>query len=584
MEQLPQVERAQGARPRRRAGRTDQLTIVAQDPLIRDRGGEVLTARVRVPGDRFEDGPRTHRFHVVDYDGGAGTLRPPTRLVAEGRRGVQTLVDQFPGGDPDLLESEAAFGFHAQNVYAVAARTLARFERSLGRRLPWAFGGHQLFLVPHAFAEANAYYAGDDRAIYFGYLPSDGGRSVYTCLSHDIVAHETTHAVLDGLRPRFEEPGLPDQAAFHEAFADIVALLSVLSIREVVERLLGPQDARGRIPEYRVSEAELMNSALFGLAEQLGEATLGERGSALRRSVRLVVSPTVWKTDPAYNEPHRRGEVLVAAIMQTLLTMWRRRLRPLIHGGGLDRARAAEEGAKSADHLLGMAVRAIDYCPPLEFEFADFLDAALVSDAELAPDDEHRYRAALTRVFRQFGIGRPTDPMVDLSSVRRLPRYQSLNFAALRSDRDEVFRFIWANADRLGIDRRWYLYVQDVRPTTRVGPDGMVVNETVAEYVQFLDGTGKELGNLGVTVPPVCGQVEIRILGGGVIVFDQFGKAKYHRLKRLDDWDRQSRRLEYLNSNGLRDGSQRLGFSFGTRRGQRFAEFHAPNSRAGEGW
>jgi hypothetical protein len=574
-------------RPRRHTGRTHELTIVAQDPLIRDRehGGEVLTAKVRVPFDRLEVGPRSHRFHVVDYDAGAATLHPPTRLTADSPSGAQTLVDQFRGGDPDLVQSQEAFGFHAQNVYAIAARTLARFERSLGRRLPWAFGGHQLFLVPHAFAEANAYYAGDDRAIYFGYLPGEGGRTVYTCLSHDIVAHETTHAVLDGLRPRFDEPGLPDQAAFHEAFADIVALLSVLSIREVVERLLGPADpVTGRIPAERVSGRNLMESALFGVAEQLGEATLGERGSALRRSVTLVASPTSWRTDPAYDEPHRRGEVLVAAIMQALLAMWLRRLQPLVHGGGLDRARAAEEGAKSADHLLGMAIRAIDYCPPLEFEFADFLDAALVADAELAPDDEHEYRASLRRVFRRFGIGPPAEPMVDLSTVRRLPRYESLNFTALRSDRDEVFRFIWANADRLGIDRRWYLYVQDVRPSTRVGPDGLVVNETVAEYVQFLSGSGKELSNLGVTVPAAGNQVEIRLLGGGVIVFDQFGRAKYHRLKRIDDWDRQSRRLAYLYRNGLRDTRDRLGFSLGTRHGQRFVEFHAPNSRAGESW
>ena len=63
----------------------------------------------------------------------------------------------------------------------------------------------------------------------FGYSAPDG--HTYFCLSHDIVVHETTHALLDGLRDSFIEPSSPDQAAFHEGFADIVALLSVFSLR-----------------------------------------------------------------------------------------------------------------------------------------------------------------------------------------------------------------------------------------------------------------------------------------------------------------------------------------------------------------
>ena len=70
------------------------------------------------------------------------------------------------------------------------------------------------------------------KALLFGYFPAVArtagrhlpGGMVFTCLSHDIVAHETTHALLDGLHRRFLEPTNPDVLAFHEAFADIVAL------------------------------------------------------------------------------------------------------------------------------------------------------------------------------------------------------------------------------------------------------------------------------------------------------------------------------------------------------------------------
>ena len=115
--------------------------------------------------------------------------------------------------------------FHAQHTYAIVMRVLARFEFALGRRVKWGFHGHQLHIAPHAFCEANAFYSKEDRALYFGYFWNKKKEPVFTCLSHDIVAHETTHALLDGLRNRYSDPSGPDQAAFHEGFSDVVALL-----------------------------------------------------------------------------------------------------------------------------------------------------------------------------------------------------------------------------------------------------------------------------------------------------------------------------------------------------------------------
>lgn len=568
--------------------RARQVTIIAQDPRVRDAEGRVVRARVSVPAEWLEPGPRGQRFHVVDYDASAQRLRAPVDLTDPDEQ--QALArpwscrDRF--AEVSDAELEASAQFHAQNVYAIAARTLAVFEFALGRRLSWAFPGHQLYLVPHAFAEANAHYAGDDQGVFFGYLQAGDGSWVYTCLSHDIVVHEVTHAILDGLRPRFIEPSLPDQPAFHEAFADIAALLSVFSVRELVEAVLGMPDDQGRIPADSAEEEALASSALFTLANQFGEALSGVRGSALRRSLNLPADEQ-WKQDPDFEEAHRRGEVMVAAILRTLLDMWTRRLQALTNGRRLDRERAAEEGATAADHLLTMAIRAIDYAPAVELEFADFLDALLVSDEVVAPDDRHGYRQSVLESFRRFGIVQPEQRIVDVA--RRPLSYAYLNVAALRADPDEVFRFIWQNAELLEIARDYYLRVRAVRPSVRLGPDGLIVHEVVADYEQTLNLNVEQLrsdpqfGELEVP-EGLAPETQVQFWGGGTLIFDQFGIAKFHQRKPLDDWGRQSRRLHYLAGHGYFDREGRLGFSLGTPQGLRFAVFHQPDTRAGEGW
>jgi len=66
---------------------------------------------------------------------------------------------------------------------------------------------------------------------------------VFTCLSHDIIAHEVTHAIIDGIRTYFTEPTNPDVLAFHEAFADLAALFSHFShqdaVLDTIQRLAG---------------------------------------------------------------------------------------------------------------------------------------------------------------------------------------------------------------------------------------------------------------------------------------------------------------------------------------------------------
>ncbi len=554
------------------------LRVVAQDPTVIGDDGGILTATVRVPWSRMEDGPRGPRFHVVDFDVSAGRYLLHPKLPD--KDGYVEASDQ------QLVQD---FAFHAQQVYAVASRTLATFESALGRRLAWGFSGHHLYLVPHAFAEANAYYSVEDRSLLFGYLPPVGDRApVYTCLSHDVVVHETTHAVLDGLRRRFLEPGLPDQAALHEGLADVVALLSVFSMRPVVEQALGPADRNGRISGRNLTLSKLRRGVLAGVAEQIGQVLTGGRG-ALRRSA-LDPPPANWASLPQFAEPHRRGEILVAVVLDVLLDIWLKRLVALFPPGDdptrstLDRSRAAEEGAKAASHLLTMLIRGLDYLPPVEFELPDLLYGVLLADVAVAPDDDLRYRDMLVDRFAQAGIVVPDDWAEKTLDAEAPLSYLGINFAALRADRDEVHRFLWQNAHRLGLETDYYTLVETVLPSQRIGPDGLIVSETVATYVQMLDLQAGELErvsslNLPEGVEP---DTPVQVFGGGTLVFDQFGHLRLHLHKDLGDWWRQMRRLEYLHRTGRRDTTARLGFSDGAARGQVFAELHNTELTTGE--
>jgi hypothetical protein len=149
-----------------------------------------------------------------------------------------------------LEPSESDPQFHQQMVYAVAMRTLEQFDRALGRIVD--FRGHRrLRLVPHAFRGSNAFYHPALRAVLFGCFPASEdspgenppGQTIFTCLSHDIIAHEVTHAIVDRLRPFFNIATNPQVRAFHEAFAGIIAVFQRLTFRDLVQRAL--QDARG---------------------------------------------------------------------------------------------------------------------------------------------------------------------------------------------------------------------------------------------------------------------------------------------------------------------------------------------------
>lgn len=397
----------------------------------------------------LEPGPVGEYLEVVDVDPASNRLYPPV-----------DLDDHHLLAQDGLAPSLGTPQFHQQMVYAVAMTTIRHFEEALGRSALWAIGGlredgsktyeyvPRLRVYPHALREANAYYSPTKRALLFGYFPAQPahrgdalpGGLVFTCLSHDVVAHETTHALLDGMHRRFAEPSNPDVLAFHEAFADLVALFQHFSF---------PAALRHQIARTR---GDLAGESLLGqLAQEFGRGTGGH--GALRDALGTVHDDGRWRPtapDPSAldrtPEPHRRGSILVAAVFGAFVRIYRERTARLLRiatgGSGVlpdgalppDLVDAlAGEASKAASHLLRMCIRALDYCPPVDVTFGDYLRALITADHDLVPADEHRYRIALVEAFRSWGIYP--------EGVRNLSQ-EALLWAAPRADELDALRSV----------------------------------------------------------------------------------------------------------------------------------------------
>ena len=514
---------------------TRWVTVLAMDPsLIVD--GKLLRMKIEIPNEALDDGPRGYRAHIVDYDSTTDTFYRPLKIQKRWNREDQSPLDPFEKlTDRQLLASPA---FHSCMVYAIVMKTLARFEYSMGRRVGWSFGGHQIQIAPHAFCDANAFYAKEAQGLFFGYFPAlDGKNQIYTCLSHEVVAHETTHALLDGLRERYTDPSSPQQAGFHEGFADIVALLSTFSAESLVARLVDlglPHTDRLEIKASGVTPKKLRNSALVGLAAQMGAEISGVRGQALRRSVQLEPRKD-YLASPEYEEPHSCGEVLVAAVINAYLDIWISRMVAL-GKTKLNRQRAAEEGAEIAERVLTVCIRAIDYCPPTDLQFSDFARALLTVDMELNPvDDKYSMRTKLFHWFIEFGIledqparrGREPGTWDPPESPEQF-LYDRTHFDSMKSDKDELFRFLWENRQLLKLNEDAQTRVCSVRPCIRAGRDGFILRETVVEYVQQITLFARELDRRGIQTPEdMPGHTEVTLYGGNVLIFDEYGHVKY---------------------------------------------------------
>jgi hypothetical protein len=561
-----------------RAPLSRPLRIYTLDPSVSDRVGGVAT--VLVPYEKLEPGPTGALFKLV-----ADGAPPP--LVSE----PLDLDDPYLLLSSGLSPTPANGRFHLQMVYAVCSLTVAAFRRALGREIAWATappadnGPLRLIVRPFGFEGPNAGYSREAGDLSFGFFTARGKRAgftlrdgvVCTSLSHDIIVHETTHALLDGLRSSFMDPTNVDVPAFHEGFSDLVALFLHFSYTDVVEAAI--RQSRGSIGR---------GSVLADLAREFGYARSEKgRASALRSGIDVESvaafdsdippdesgGPTCYDPDL---EPHALGSVLVSAVFEAFTTIVKRKTERLFRIAGLDPASSqaqlndalvkaiAQEASDVATQFLNICIRAIDYCPPADMELGEYLRALITADADLERSDKWGFREALMRSFRRRDIFPDHVRFMTEDAVRWQPPSRSLRIPALAfrrlrfegdpgrpaSERElgrqanALGRFVTdpANVDLFhlvsprnppkGVVQAPPALVQSVRVSRRAAPDGQVVFDLIGEITQ-------------TCTVNVRGQM-FDMTGGSTVVIDPEGRVRYSIFKRLTSDRRRERQLHAM--------------------------------------
>ncbi len=265
-------------------------------------------------------------------------------------------------------------------------------EDALGRRVHWAFGDHPLVVAVRFRRGKNARYFRKKRGIGFYYFDTDAGDRVYTAGSPDIVAHETSHAILDGIAPDLYHSPLPDALAIHEAVADLTALFLTFKMNDFTDHLL------------TITDGDLRAAKEFGwIAEQFG-AEVAQSGE--QHYLRSLYSEYSLNADwgiPANRDNHYElSQVFSGAVFSALIAEFERE----------EQAPGNEDQGKglslfiAASKIRRLVCRGLDYLPPAEITLFDLAYAIITADEVAFPEAaDSMIRNSLMQALIKRGIG-----------------------------------------------------------------------------------------------------------------------------------------------------------------------------------
>jgi hypothetical protein len=467
---------------RKRLGVLMPVDVYVQDPLLAESDAELALNQIHVAREPdLMDGPVSARIAVVDAGEEPVKWDADNRRFAISRNGTLEPLTREHIGEPQ---------FRQVNVWAVIQSVLDMYEATwvLGRSVPWAFEGNRLVVVPHAGVWQNARYVRSKKAIECFYFDSGGKRS-YTCLSHDIVAHETGHAILDGLRPYYFPVTSMQTRAFHEFVADLTAIMSSMRNNDLRWAVAAQTDGD-------LSTDNLISS----LGEEFGTYALG------RPYLRSALNPVTTEELENSQDPYAWSQVLTGAMFEILCAMV---------------GKLREEGRTPKDALWRgfgrwrrAALQPLDYLPPVDVQLGDYADAVLRADQVADPVDPDGYRPLMRKVFEQRGLPLSAD-------LTDRVYFYPYDIGRLSQSRTDAYHFLNENRRQLCIPAAQDIAVADLYQTDKADMgQGKLSREVVLQYIWRepveLQGAGFD---------KFAGQ-QVGLLCGGTLVFDERGNLK----------------------------------------------------------
>lgn len=285
---------------------------------------------------------------------------PRDARIASGDPGISPVE---PNAFGDFVTMPDTPQFDAVHTFAVVRQTLTMYQRSLSSAgaempLPWQWNSSidtaPLHIFPHGLPNVmNAFYSRSQNCLKFGdFVPSGQKERVFTCRSFDIVAHETGHAVLDGLKPHWLLADAPPQTGgLHEAFGDLTAIFLALSQLDQCEAVVAQTKARLHDKTFLADIAEQFGLALggtTGLRNADNDLTLSEAGTQV----------------------HAISQVFTGAVYDILADIFALERNPVFEDDAAVLHRVAA-------WLRGLVLRALVAAPDIAATYADVVNEML---------------------------------------------------------------------------------------------------------------------------------------------------------------------------------------------------------------
>lgn len=452
-----------------KTGKIIKVSVLPQDPAV---GPEET---IEFPQEKIGNKLSGERVQVVETN-------PKFALAKPDSNGDYI----FKAGTPQSAQV---------NSYVTVYRTLDMYEEFIGYMIFWAFGGQKLLDLPHQKEWRNAYYSRNEQSVNFGYFYSDKLKKVVrTAESSDVVSHETGHAVLDALRPDYISTfSGKETMAFHEAFADITAMLLALTNENNLKAILAENkgDFRKESLLSRISEE-------FGKAKHLDD---NDPANDDKIYLRTAINNFTYKDpnslpggkdeDKLTSEPHNFSRLFTATVYDCLEGFFKQNLAE-----APDRLTALKTAGSRLGEIFACAAQR---CPITKCKYKDIALAMLEVDKRLTGG---KYQEVMKKIFLARKILNAND-----LKAKALPE---LKLGKSVRTKEDALNFIKRHKDAL-----------DISLPPGLKADNIYANRKGETFISYSFDKEVPVKGEGLKKYKDC---VTRISGGFALAFDAQGK------------------------------------------------------------